>query len=171
MSTVEALFDEVEIDWSATARARSVPGTRRRGRRRPSARTQRLALIAVALLAVGAAALAYVDPPSDGALPPAPELRAPQAYEAPAAAKTAAPPAATLDAVAHCESRGDPAAVSPHGTYRGKYQFDMATWQSVGGVGDPALAGEAEQDRRARALAAERGTSPWPVCGPAVAGR
>jgi hypothetical protein len=46
----------------------------------------------------------------------------------------------------------------------------MATWRSVGGSGDPALASAAEQDRRARALATERGTAPWPVCGPAVAG-
>jgi hypothetical protein len=54
--------------------------------------------------------------------------------------------------------------------YRGKYQFDMATWQSVGGTGDPARAPEREQDRRAQMLAGERGTAPWPSCAGAAAG-
>ncbi|MDO9410441.1 transglycosylase family protein, partial [Patulibacter sp.] len=70
-----------------------------------------------------------------------------------------------LDAVAQCESGGDPGAVSADGTYRGKYQFDQQTWNSVGGSGDPAAAPEAEQDQRAAALQAQRGSNPWPVCG------
>ena len=44
---------------------------------------------------------------------------------------------ATLEAIAACESGGDPEAVSADGTYRGKYQFDQGTWESVGGHGDP----------------------------------
>ncbi len=72
---------------------------------------------------------------------------------------------ATLDAIAACESGGDPTAVSADGTYRGKYQFDYATWASVGGSGDPAAAPEAEQDRRAAILYAQQGASPWPICG------
>jgi len=56
-------------------------------------------------------------------------------------------------------------AVSADGRYRGKYQFDRATWELMGGSGDPAQAGEAEQDRIAAKLFAQRGTSPWPVCG------
>jgi soluble lytic murein transglycosylase-like protein len=71
----------------------------------------------------------------------------------------------TLDAIAACESGGDPTAVSPGGTYRGKYQFDQGTWESVGGRGDPAAAPEAEQDYRAALLYARAGSSPWPVCG------
>jgi hypothetical protein len=35
----------------------------------------------------------------------------------------------------------------------------------MGGTGDPAAAPESEQDQRAAALLAARGTSPWPVCG------
>jgi hypothetical protein len=70
-----------------------------------------------------------------------------------------------LSGVAQCESGGDPGAVSPDGQYRGKYQFDQQTWESVGGTGDPAAAPEAEQDQRARQLQAQRGSSPWPVCG------
>lgn len=71
----------------------------------------------------------------------------------------------TLDAIAACESGGDPTAVDPSGTYRGKYQFDMQTWASVGGSGDPAAAPEAEQDYRAALLMSRSGSSPWPVCG------
>jgi hypothetical protein len=71
----------------------------------------------------------------------------------------------TLEAIAACESGGDPAAVSSDGTYRGKYQFDYGTWESVGGSGDPAAAPEAEQDYRAALLYSRSGSSPWPICG------
>ena len=71
----------------------------------------------------------------------------------------------TLEAIAACESGGNPEAVSPEGTYRGKYQFDQGTWESVGGSGNPAAAPEAEQDYRAALLYSESGSSPWPVCG------
>ena len=71
----------------------------------------------------------------------------------------------TLEAIAACESGGDPTAVSSDGSYRGKYQFDFGTWESVGGDGDPAAASESEQDYRAALLYARSGSSPWPVCG------
>ncbi len=71
----------------------------------------------------------------------------------------------TLDAIGSCESGGDPTAVSSDGTYRGKYQFDYGTWESVGGSGDPAAAPEQEQDYRAALLYSQSGSSPWPVCG------
>lgn len=70
----------------------------------------------------------------------------------------------TLEAIAACESGGDPGAVNPAGYY-GKYQFDAGTWQSVGGSGNPAAASEAEQDQRAAILYSRAGASPWPVCG------
>jgi len=35
---------------------------------------------------------------------------------------------------------------------------------ALGGSGDPAAAPEAEQDARAAALYAARGTAPWPTC-------
>lgn len=72
---------------------------------------------------------------------------------------------ATLEAIAACESGGDPTAVSSDGSYRGKYQFDYGTWESVGGSGDPAAAPEAEQDYRAALLYSASGSSPWPICG------
>jgi soluble lytic murein transglycosylase-like protein len=71
----------------------------------------------------------------------------------------------TLDAIAACESGGDPTAVDASGTYYGKYQFDTGTWASVGGSGSPAAASEAEQDYRASLLYSRAGSSPWPVCG------
>jgi Transglycosylase-like domain len=69
-----------------------------------------------------------------------------------------------LQAIAACESGGNPAANTGNGFY-GKYQFTQSTWESVGGSGNPAAAPEAEQDRRAAALYAQAGSSPWPVCG------
>jgi len=73
--------------------------------------------------------------------------------------------AATLARIARCESGGNPAAVSAGGRYRGKYQFSRATWRALGGKGDPAKAPESVQDALAARLLAQRGTSPWPVCG------
>jgi hypothetical protein len=70
-----------------------------------------------------------------------------------------------LEAIAACESGGDPSAVGGGGTYRGKYQFSRETWAGVGGSGDPADASEGEQDRRAAMLYARTGASSWPVCG------
>ena len=72
---------------------------------------------------------------------------------------------AHLQAIASCESGGNPRAIGGGGLYRGKYQFDRGTWASVGGSGDPAAASEAEQDKRAAILYSRAGASPWPVCG------
>jgi peptidoglycan hydrolase-like protein with peptidoglycan-binding domain len=69
-----------------------------------------------------------------------------------------------LRRIAECESGGNPRAVSPGGTYRGKYQFSRATWQNLGGTGDPAAAPEWLQDRLALRLYRQAGTSPWPNC-------
>src|SRR5215207_7741418 len=92
------------------------------------------------------------------ALPAA--VRAAEADDPPAPLRTAlrAPLAA-------CESGGDTGAVGGGGLHRGKYQFDRATWSSVGGSGDPAAASEAEQDMRAALLYERAGAAPWPVCG------
>jgi len=98
-----------------------------------------------------------------------------KARSAPAAASEVAKTtgaASLLEAIAACESGGDPARVSSTGTYRGKYQFDRETWRSMGGKGDPAKAPEAEQDARAAKLMEQRGPSAWPACSAKVgAGR
>jgi hypothetical protein len=70
-----------------------------------------------------------------------------------------------LAAIRRCESGGNYRAVSPSSQYRGAYQFDRATWRSVGGSGDPAAASPAEQDKRASMLYARTGGASWPVCG------
>ncbi len=70
-----------------------------------------------------------------------------------------------LQAIAACESGGDPTAVSADGTYHGLYQFDYGTWASVGGSGDPGAASAAEQTYRAALLYSRSGSSPWPICG------
>jgi len=92
------------------------------------------------------------------------ELRAARhaaAHRRVAARSTASP---ALQAIAACESGGNPSADTGNGFY-GKYQFTLETWQAVGGTGNPAHASEAEQDRRAAALYAQAGAGQWPVCG------
>jgi hypothetical protein len=77
------------------------------------------------------------------------------------------PVPADWPAIAACiraiESGGNYAAVNPSGRYRGAYQFDLRTWASVGGTGDPAAAAPAEQDHRAYLLWRSRGLQPWPT--------
>ena len=71
-----------------------------------------------------------------------------------------------LRRIAECESGGNPRAVSPGGTYRGKYQFMRSTWKAWGGrTRDPINASEAHQDRVALKLYRAEGTSPMPSCG------
>jgi hypothetical protein len=82
-------------------------------------------------------------------------------HRAEAQASTASP---ALEAIAACESGGNPSTDTGNGFY-GKYQFTMQTWQAVGGSGNPAQASEAEQDRRAAQLYAQAGPGQWPVCG------
>ena len=72
---------------------------------------------------------------------------------------------AQLKSLRDCESTDNYEAISRSGTYRGAYQFDLPTWETVGGTGDPVLAPREEQDARARELYARRGSQPWPVCG------
>ncbi|MEP6954516.1 MAG: transglycosylase family protein [Solirubrobacteraceae bacterium] len=69
-----------------------------------------------------------------------------------------------LEAIAACESGGNPSTNTGNGFY-GKYQFTQATWAAVGGSGNPAAASEAEQDSRAAKLLATAGSGHWPVCG------
>ncbi|TFH20656.1 MAG: hypothetical protein E4H05_01800 [Acidimicrobiales bacterium] len=82
------------------------------------------------------------------------------------------PPASQWAALRDCESGGDYSITNPSGKYRGAYQFDRSTWNSVAerhapslvGV-DPAAASPADQDAMALALYSERGARPWPRCG------
>lgn len=78
----------------------------------------------------------------------------------------------SLQRLRNCESGGNYRAVSSSGSYRGAYQFNRSTWNSVASrhypfaVGaDPANSAGFVQDAMARALISERGRSPWPHCG------
>ena len=81
------------------------------------------------------------------------------------------------DNVAHCESGGNPQAVSGDGMYRGLYQFTMSTWASLefsastwSGYGGGRyasradLASKAEQITIANKVLASQGWGAWPVC-------
>jgi peptidoglycan hydrolase-like protein with peptidoglycan-binding domain len=80
--------------------------------------------------------------------------------------------AAQWAALRECESNSNYSITNPSGKYRGAYQFDRPTWDSVAvhhaphlvGV-DPAAASPADQDAMAFALYSDRGASPWPQCG------
>lgn len=67
-------------------------------------------------------------------------------------------------ALRRCESGGRYDARNGMGNF-GAYQFDIPTWRSVGGAGNPADASPAEQDMRAQMLYDRRGRQPWPHCG------
>ena len=75
------------------------------------------------------------------------------------------PTAEAWEALRQCEASGDYQVVNFSGRYRGAYQFDLETWATVGGTGDPIDASPAEQDHRALRLYLERGHAPWPECG------
>ncbi|OWY63404.1 hypothetical protein B7486_53320 [cyanobacterium TDX16] len=89
-----------------------------------------------------------------------------QLFEARAqeAARRAAAAEGGWAALRRCESGGNYQTNTGNGFY-GAYQFDLQTWQSVGGSGLPSDAPPEEQDARAKALYAQRGAQPWPVCG------
>ncbi|HEX6358849.1 transglycosylase family protein [Actinophytocola sp.] len=79
----------------------------------------------------------------------------------PAATATADPPGGVWARLRQCESGGRYGIVSANGRYYGAYQFDLATWRGVGGVGKPHRASPAEQDFRALYLYRMRGWQPW----------
>jgi hypothetical protein len=69
-----------------------------------------------------------------------------------------------LQAIASCESGGDPAAVSADGLPGLDRELVLAAVGAVGGSGDPAAAPEAEQDRLAQVLYETAGPGQWPNC-------
>ena len=118
--------------------------------------------------------LAAPPAPVDVAPAPVPvveELAPPEPVAIPESAPPG-PSASQWAAMRECESGGDYTITSRSGKYRGAYQFDRSTWNSVAeshapmlvGV-DPAQASPADQDALALALYTERGARPWPHCG------
>ena len=76
-------------------------------------------------------------------------------------APTASP---TMQAIAQCESGGNPATDTGNGFY-GKYQFDLQTWQALGGSGNPPRPPRPSRTAAPPPLYSQAGPSPWPVCG------
>ena len=69
------------------------------------------------------------------------------------------------DGLANCESTHNPKAVNANPsaglpTY-GLFQFDIPTWATVGGSGNPMDASPQEQLMRAKLLYQQRGLEPW----------
>lgn len=102
---------------------------------------------------------------------PAKPVAAPRPAQTQSATRTAAaaPAAATVasgsvwDRLAQCESSGNWSANTGNGYYGG-LQFNLATWQSNGGTGNPANASREQQIAVAQTLHSKRGFSPWPAC-------
>ena len=66
--------------------------------------------------------------------------------------------------LANCESSMNQRATSATGKYLGYFQFSMATWQSVGGPGDPRDHSYEVQLHYAQKLQARSGWGQWPRC-------
>ena len=72
------------------------------------------------------------------------------------------------EALAQCESGGDPTVVSADGNYYGLYQFSLSTWQALGGTGLPSEADAETQTEMAKKLQAQSGWGQWPACAAAL---
>jgi uncharacterized protein YabE (DUF348 family) len=70
------------------------------------------------------------------------------------------------EALAACESGGNPRSVSGNGLYHGLYQFNVDMWHRMGGIGLPSEATPREQTYRAIRLYKAAGADQWPHCGP-----
>lgn len=66
--------------------------------------------------------------------------------------------------LSHCESSGNPLAVSRDRLYFGLFQFSLDTWHFLGYTGNPADATPATQLAAAKRLQAMRGWDQWPRC-------
>jgi hypothetical protein len=126
-----------------------------------------VALAAIALLAATAGMLVAA---TESRVVAAKGIGLPAALLPSPGGRTPAQERRLLERIAQCESSGDPRSLYDAGRYRGIYQFDMETWRSVGGRGDPASASPRQQRRLARRLLRRRGLAPWPVCGPRALG-
>ena len=69
----------------------------------------------------------------------------------------------TWDRLAECESNGNWSINTGNGYYGG-LQFNLSSWQAVGGSGYPHQASKSEQIARAEKLRAIQGWGAWPAC-------
>ncbi|HEU5265444.1 MAG TPA: peptidoglycan-binding protein [Jatrophihabitans sp.] len=126
-------------DWTRANTAAGPDRDRVRGR----SRRGRARLVGAGLLATSVAAASIVLP---------------------SATASADPSATTWYRLRMCESSNNYSTNTGNAHY-GAYQFDLATWRSVGGSGYPNKASKAEQDARALILYRMRGWQPWQCAG------
>lgn len=70
-----------------------------------------------------------------------------------------------LDALAQCESGGNPRAFNPAGPWYGAFQFHRDTWRRMGGgPGDIRNYSYSEQKAVAARLVQAAGWGQWPSC-------
>jgi hypothetical protein len=102
------------------------------------------------------------EPEPEPAPAPAPE---PEPAPAPAETTSTAGPIseATWDRVAQCESGGNWSINTGNGYYGG-LQFNLNSWQWVGGTGMPHEASRATQIAMAQRLWERQGWNAWPAC-------
>jgi flagellar biosynthesis GTPase FlhF len=96
------------------------------------------------------------------------QARAEQEAEAqtasePAPSHDGAVPLATWERLAECESGGNWSINTGNGFYGG-LQFELRSWEWVGGSGYPHEASKQEQIRRAEILLQRQGWEAWPAC-------
>jgi hypothetical protein len=160
----EHVLADAEAEAEAAARA-AAEQARRAEEERRAAQAEQVALAEKARQAETArqqrAVASPPAPPAPSAPPPTTPAPTPPSSGIAGATQTEQ---AQLAKIRWCESRGNYQAVSSSGRYRGAYQFDQRTWESVGGRGDPAAAPPAEQDARALQLLRTRGPRAWPNC-------
>lgn len=107
----------------------------------------------------------HVEPaPAPVAHDPAPPATVvpPEAIAGPEARRVTFP--GVWGRLSHCESSGNPRAVSRDRQYYGLFQFSLDTWHFLGYSGNPADATPATQLTAAKRLQAMRGWNQWPRC-------
>lgn len=96
--------------------------------------------------------------------PPTTAAPAPSPSPPPSSSPPPGSVSSNLDAIAQCESGGNPDAYNPAGYY-GAFQFALSTWGGLGFTGDPRDYTYAEQKYAALHLVARTGGySSWPHC-------
>lgn len=85
--------------------------------------------------------------------------------------RAVAPQGDIFDALARCESGGNPRAVGGGGRYFGAFQFMLSTWRSLGYSGNPVDHDYATQKTAAQRLVARSGWGQFPVCSRRIGAR
>jgi hypothetical protein len=162
-AAAEASVEPTHADDVHVTAPTALPVTANGSFKRPRRAGFALAVAAALVLIAGAGAALFVrDTEPEAALTTQPGVQQLTGQEA-------VVPDNGWDELRECESSGQYDIDTGNGFY-GAYQFTSSTWETVGGVGNPASASPLEQDLRAAALYTERGSEPWPICKRVISG-